>query len=182
MSRASTQSRGDRAAMDSEGEAFLIVTPTLLPHLRKGLLVELGFAADMLSQLTLRGDVADRHAYESATWRIDAARKLLGRVGVSATGLGDAVELSFDDHPFVVYRALREQLELAVVRGESEAVEGRAARAVVDGELESVVAMLRALLARSSGAMREARSYGHIAETQIIAPRGKRPRISSPDR
>jgi hypothetical protein len=171
MSDHPTQCQGLPSTARGDG-GFLLVTPTLVPHLRRGLLTEMGHAADALSLLTLSGEMIDEGAFDSVHWRIDGARRLLAKVGCSASNPSGELHLSSEDHPLLVYKALKEELELAVARAEGEAVEGRAARAVVDGELQAVVGALRVLLGESPGVLREAALYGRIGDNPIIASRG----------
>lgn len=156
--------------------ALLTVSPKLAAHLRRGLLKEQGFAAERLAQLALSGEIDDEGAYESTLWTIAAAKKVLMKIGLSASRSSGAVQLAKDDHPLLVYKALRAQLEIEVVRAEERAIEGRSDRATVDSELESVVSALRVHLSNSAGTTREARLSGSVGETRIIASRPRRSR------
>lgn len=148
---------------------LMVVTPVLASYLRRGLLAEIGFAADRLSQLVLGGEVTDEHAYQSALWTIDAARDVLAKIGHTDPGRPFGVTLSSEDSPFVVYRALKAQLSAAVTRAQDEATEGRIGRARVDSELTAVVGSLRAYISRSPLARREARMSGSPGDERIIA-------------
>jgi hypothetical protein len=159
--------RTPSAARTSEG--LLVLSPTLAAHLRRGLLKEQGFAAERLAQLALAGEVDDEDAYESTLWTIAAVKKVLVKIGLSASRFAGSAQLSKDDHPLVVYKALRAQLEIEVLRAEERAIEGRPDRATVDSELESVVSALRLHLSNSASARREARLSGSVGETRIIA-------------
>jgi hypothetical protein len=153
------------------GKGLLVLSPTLAAHLRQGLLKQQGFAAERLAQLALSGEVHDEDAYDSVLWTIAAAKKVLVEIGLSASRSAGAVQLSKDDHPLLVYKALRAQLEIEVVRAEDRAIEGRPDRATVDSELENVVSALRVHLSNSVSARREARLSGSVGETRIIASR-----------
>jgi len=157
-------------------DALLAVSPTLAAHLRRGLLKEQGLAAERLAQLALSGEIDDEGAYESTLWTIAAAKKVLMKIKLSASRASGTVQLAKDDHPLLVYKALRAQLEIEVVRAEERAIEGRSDRATVDRELESVVGALRVHLSNSAGTTREARLSGSVGETRIIASRPRRSR------
>jgi hypothetical protein len=146
----------------------LPLNPKLIAHLRKGLLSEMAFAADRLSQLAHAGEIHEQRAYKCALWTIDGARKVLARMGLSAATAPEAAELCDDDYLFVVYRALKAQLEIVSVRAEEEALQGRKARATVDAELEAAVGTLRVIVGNSARAMREARLFFPAGETRII--------------
>ncbi|HUA74654.1 MAG TPA: hypothetical protein VL988_07835 [Solirubrobacteraceae bacterium] len=148
---------------------LMVVTPAIASYLRRGLLTEIGFASDRLSQLTLGGEVTDEHACQAALWMIDAARDVLTKIGYTDPGKPFGVTLSSEDSPFVVYRALKAQLAAAVTRAQDEAAEGRIGRARVDSELTAVVSSLRAYISRSPLARREARMSGSPGDERIIA-------------
>jgi len=169
-------SRRRPASAARTNDALIVLSPTLIAHLRRGLLKEQGFAAERLSQLALSGEIDDEGAYESTLWTIAAAKKVLMKIGLSASRSSSAVQLAKDDHPLLVYKALRAQLELEVVRAEERAIEGRSDRATVDSELESVVSALRVHLSNSANTAREARLSGSVRETRIIASHARRSR------
>jgi hypothetical protein len=146
----------------------LPLTPALIAHLRRGLLSEMAFAADRLSQLAHAGEIHEHRAYKCALWTIDGARKVLAKTGLAAATAPDGANLSDDDYLFVVYRALKAQLEVATTRAQEEALQGRTARAKVDAELETAVGTLRMIVGNSASAMREARLFFPIGETRII--------------
>jgi hypothetical protein len=153
---------------------LMVVTPAIASYLRRGLLTEMGFASDRLSQLVLGGEVTDDPAFQSALWTIDAARDVLAKIGHTDPGKPFGVTLSSEDSPFVVYRALKAQLAAAVTRAQDEAAEGRIGRARVDSELTAVVSSLRAYISRSPLARREARMSGSTSKERIIAsPAGR---------
>lgn len=169
-----SRSRGRPASGARSNDALLALSPTLAAHLRRGLLKEQGFAAERLSQLALSGEIDDEGAYESTLWTIAAAQKVLARLGLSASRSPAAVRLTKDDHPLLVYKALRARLEIEVVRAEERAIEGRPDRASVDSELESAVSALRLHLSSSARTAREAKLSGSVGETRIIASRAER--------
>lgn len=144
------------------------MTPSLACHLRSGLLKELGEAAERLSALTTCGEVSDRNAFESALWTIAAARKLLARIGEHASDRRHPVALSRNDHPYLVYRALKSQFVAASERAQDEAAEGRSARAEVSRELAAAVSTLREQVVHSTSAKREARLSGSPLGERVI--------------
>lgn len=154
----------------------MLVTPVLAPYLRGGLLKELGWAAERLSGVALCGEVSDPHAYESALWTIEAASKVLAKIGDCASDRQHAVALSRDDHPYLVYRALKSQLAIASERARDEAVEGQGARPSVSGELAAAVSMLRGEIAHSVTAKREAKLSGSTLSERVIPTRAQRAR------
>lgn len=171
-----SKSRGRSAPGARSKDPLLALSPTLAAHLRSGLLKEQGLAAERLSQLALSGEIDDEDAYESTLWTIAAAQRVLARIGLSASRSSGAVQLTRDDHPLLVYKALRARLEIEVVRAEGRAIEGRRDRASVDSELEGVVSSLRMHLGSSARTAREAKLSGSIGDTRIIASRVDRSR------
>ncbi|HTZ88386.1 MAG TPA: hypothetical protein VMB05_17105 [Solirubrobacteraceae bacterium] len=147
---------------------LILVTPTLAPYLRKGLLKEMGAAADRLSELALCGEVTDRRTHESALWTIEATRKVLAKIGECPPEKPYAVALSRNDYPFIVYKALRSQFAAANARAQDEAVEGRSSRATVSNELASAVSALRVAITHSVTAKREAKLSGAPIKERII--------------
>lgn len=150
---------------------LMLVTPSLAPYLRRGLLKELGSAAERVSVLALSDEVRDRRAYEAALWTMDAARKLLGRVGESSPSTDYSVTLSREDHPYIVYRALKSQVAAASGRAQDEAAEGRGSRATVSSELAAAVSALRGEIAHSTRARREAKLCGSPLSERVIPAR-----------
>jgi hypothetical protein len=171
-----SRSRGRPASGARPKDALLVLSPTLTAHLRRGLLKEQGLAAERLSQLALSGEIDDEGAYESTLWTIAAAQRVLAKIGLSPSRSSGAVQLTKDDHPLLVYKALRARLEIEVVRAEERAIEGWSDRASVDSELESVVSALRMHLGNSARTAREARLSGSVGETRIIASSVERSR------
>jgi hypothetical protein len=147
----------------------MVVTPAIATYLRRGLLTEMGFACDRLSQLVLGGEVTDERAFQSALWTIDGAREVLAKIGHSDPSKPYGISLSSSDAPFVVYKALKAQLAMALTRAQDEAAEGRIERATVDSELAAAVGALRAFVSRSPLAKREARLTGTPGNERIIA-------------
>ena len=147
----------------------MTVTPGIATYLRKGLLTEMGFASDRLSQIVLGGEVTDERAFRSALWTIDSAREVLAKIGHSDPSKPYGITLSSEDSPFVVYKALKAQLAAALTRAQDEAAEGRVERATVDSELAAAVGALRAFVSRSPLARREARMTGSPTGERIIA-------------
>jgi len=144
------------------------VSPALANDLRSGLLKELGAAAERLSGLALCGEVGDRHAYESALWTIEAAHKVLAKIGEGPLDRHYAVALSRNDHPYLVYRALKSQLTVARERAQDEAAEGRSARTAVSSELAAAVSALRREIVHSVTAKREAKLSGSPLGERVI--------------
>src|SRR5262245_54640860 len=86
------------------GGRLMLVTPALAPYLRRGLLNEMGAAAQRLSELALCGKMTDPRGYEAALWTIEATRTVLAKIGDGMSEKTYAVALSRDDHPYIVYK------------------------------------------------------------------------------
>ncbi|MFI4990567.1 MAG: hypothetical protein ACHQHO_06600 [Solirubrobacterales bacterium] len=142
--------------------------------MRSGLLTEQRFAAERLAELSFAtSEIHAERAYESIFWTLNAAKKVLDRIGLSPSRTPAAVRLSDDDHPLLVYRALRAQLAIQVTRAETRAIEGRADQATVDTELEAAVSALRMHISNDARAKREAELAGSVVDTRIVVSRGR---------
>ncbi len=146
----------------------MLVTPAVAPHLRRGLLKQMGVATERLSALATGGEIGDRRGYESALWTIDATRKVLAKIGDRAPESPSSVVLLRDDHPYIVYKALKSQLA-AGGRAGGEAAEGGRPRAA-SSELAAAVSVLLAAISHSATAKREAKLSGAPARERVIAP------------
>jgi len=152
----------------------LSLTPSLAAHLRSGLLTEQRFAAERLAELNFAAsEIHAESAYEATFWTLIATKKVLDKIGLSAAPAPTVVQLSDDDHPLLVYRALNAQLAIKVARAETRAIEGRSDQATVDSELEVVVSALRLHISNNPKVAREARLAGSVVDTRITASRGR---------
>ncbi len=175
--RMSAHVSGRRSRSASErrhSKPLLSLTPSLAADLRSGLLTEQRFAAERLAELNFAAsEIHAESAYESTFWTLIATKKVLDRIGLSASPSSAAVQLSNDDHPLLVYRALSAQLAIKVARAETSAIEGRSDRATVDGELEDVVSALRLHISNNPKVRREDELVGSAGDTRIIPSRGR---------
>lgn len=107
-------------------EGAIVVPSGLVRCLRRGLLLDLGDAAEHLSVLALQGDgvICDPVAYRSAMWALDATRALLEKIGVVETGSPSDVELDRDDFPFLVFKVLERQHLTETVRLQDAELDG----------------------------------------------------------
>lgn len=174
MSRQPSQRRPRPASEPRHSKALLSLTPSLAGHLRSGLLQEQRFAAERLAELDFAAsEIHAENAYEATFWTLIATKKVLDKIGLSASPTPAAVQLSDDDHPLLVYRALNAQLAIKVARAETRAIEGRSDQATVDSELEGVVSALRLHISNNPKVAREARLAGSVSDTRIIASRAR---------
>ena len=156
-------------------KALLSLTPSLAVDLRSGLLTEQRFAAERLAELNFAAsEIHAERAYEATFWTLIATKKVLDKIGLSAPPAPTVVQLSDDDHPLLVYRALSAQLAIKVARAETRAIEGRSDQARVDSELETVVLALRLHISNHpKAAKQEDRLAGSVVDTRIIPSRGR---------
>jgi hypothetical protein len=156
----------------------MLVTPALAPYLRRGLLQEMGEAATRLSELAAWDEVGDRSEYEAALWTIGAARKVLAKIGDREPRSAYTVALSRDDHPYLLYKALKSQSMAAVERSQGGHTEGRSrSRPSASGELAAAVSALRGEIAHSVSARREAKLSDPLG--RVSTPRLHRARRSA---
>lgn len=158
----------------------MLVTPALTPHLRRGLLREMGEAAKRLSELAAWDEVSDRDEYEAALWTIGAARKVLAKIGERESHNAYAVALSHDDHPYLVYKALKSQSPQTGERAQEGHSEGRSrSRTDPSGELAAAVSALREEIAHSVTARREAKLSGPLGQERFVIPAPRHVRRSA---
>jgi hypothetical protein len=140
-------------------EDAIVVPAGLVRSLRRGLLLDLGDAAEHLSVLALQGDgvICDPVAYRAATWALDATRAMLEKVGVVDTGSQSDVELERDDFPFLVFKVLERQHLTEKVRLQDAELDGFAPPTERVESLERFVNLLGRRIARSATLTREAR-------------------------
>lgn len=174
----SGQSSRRRSRPTSErggSKALLSLTPSLAADLRIGLLTEQRFAAERLAELNFAAsEIHAERAYEATFWTLTATKKVLDKIGLSASPTPTVVQLSDQDHPLLVYRALNAQLAIKVARAETRAIEGRADRAMVDSELEAMVLAVRLHISNNpKAAEQEDKLAGSVVDTRIIASRGR---------
>ena len=77
------------------------------------------------NNLDFRGGVQTvlEERMQGTFWTLIATKKVLDKIGLSASPTPAAVQLSDDDHPLLVYRALNAQLAIKVARAEMRAIE-----------------------------------------------------------
>ena len=149
----------------------IVVPAAVAPYLREGLLQEMGAAAERLAQITLSGSVGDEGAYDSALWRIEAARALLSRIGVDAVRSAP-LRLDTDMYPLVLYKVLEAQHQRALTRSQDRQAEGLARDGVSAAplaELERLLGTLRELVRQSSASSQEAHLRDPASGERITA-------------
>lgn len=175
MSGQPSRRRSRPASEPRPGKALLSLTPSLAAHLRSGLLTQQRFEAERLAELNFAAsEIHAERAYEAIFWTLTATKKVLDKIGLSASPTPAVVQLSDQDHPLLVYRALNAQLALKVAHAETRAIEGRSDQATVDSELEAVVLALRLHISNNPEAAKEEDQFaGPVVDTRIIASRGR---------
>lgn len=143
--------------------AELVLPPEIVFELRRGLLVAMGTSAERLAVLTLPGRLTHLPSYESSLWTIDATRTALSQVGAVPPRRQSSVSLAENEHPLLLYRALRSRHELLEsLRRDAAISAGRQYEPAEDDALGQCVASLGRRLA---GGPREREERRHLARS-----------------
>jgi hypothetical protein len=103
----------------------ITVPAGLVQYLRRGLLFNLGLAAEQLSFLSMRAKVGDGD-YRMALQALDVARLLLDKIGVSESGAQGDIEVDRAEDLVLVFKILKSQHLTQVQRLQDAAAEGLA--------------------------------------------------------
>ena len=147
----------------------IVMPATVAKHLREGLLVEMGDAAEQLAELTLAGaPLTHEVAYRSALWRIEATRSLLARVGVMPPMAQRPIELDLNEYPLILTAVLKSQQLADKQRVQDAKAEGLTRAPTEDRALSEFVAILEEAMSRSAKAKRERRFSGSLRAERIL--------------
>jgi len=89
-----------------------------------------------------RSESVDRHAAGAELWHLDAARKLLEKVGVAQGPVATAITLTKEDHPVLVLRLFRSRLQDEIHRHEETPEGARTQHRARIREIEEFLARL----------------------------------------
>lgn len=134
----------------------ITVPLSVVAVLREGLLIDLSSAADLLGRLTASGRLEESGPFWEVIARIDAARNLLGQVGVLPPEHERSIELELNDYKFTAYRIVAARQARAIQAAEDAEHEGRPCPAH-DPALEQFVSTFNRLLEARDSARRRAR-------------------------
>ena len=139
----------------------------IVGHLREGLYIAMGSAAERLAVLTLPGALAHVPAYESALWTIEATRTLLDVVGLSKPSPEVGITLESSQYPFLVFKILESCHKSELARSQDREVLGLRRGSRDEGALEVFVAALKRTATNSSQAREERAVLGAINTGRI---------------
>lgn len=120
----------------------IIVPPSVVAVLRRGLLLEMSNAAERLGRLTDSGRLEGSRPYRDVISRIDAARNLLDQVGALAPDTETPIKLELNEYSLTAFRIV-ETRQTQVIQAAEDAEDQGRPRPPADPVLDQFVRRLR---------------------------------------